>query len=69
MVVEWMYIHGMLPSMVENMFIMFIQKSDVQNYPTRQADLLYVQFPAMKRTQGTIAHDGKYMEYYLQCYK
>ena len=43
----------MLPSMFE---IMFIQASDVHSYPTRQADLLYVQFAATKRTQRTVRH-------------
>ena len=47
--------NGMLPSMFE---IMFIQTSDVHSYPTRQADLLYVQFAATKRTQRTIRHFG-----------
>ena len=47
--------NGMLPSMFE---IMFIQTSDVYNYPTRQADLLYVQFAATTRTQRTIRHFG-----------
>ena len=47
--------NGMLPSMFE---IMFIQASDVYNYPTRQADLLYVQFAATTRTQRTIRNFG-----------
>ena len=47
--------NGMLPSMFE---IMFIQTSDVHSYPTRQADLLYVQFAAIKRTQRTIRNFG-----------
>ena len=45
--------NGMLPSIFE---IMFIQTSDVHSYLTRQADLLYVQFAATKRTQRTIRH-------------
>ena len=47
--------NGMLPSMFE---IMFIQTSDVHSYPTRQADLLYVQFAATNKTQRTIRHFG-----------
>ena len=45
----------MLPSMFENMFI---STSDVHNYSTRQADLLYVQYASTKRTQRTIKHFG-----------
>ena len=47
--------NGILPSMFENMFI---QTSDVHNYSTRQADLLYDQYAATKRTQRTIKHYG-----------
>ena len=43
----------MLPSMFENMFI---STSDVHNYSTIQADLLYVQYATTKRTQRTIKH-------------
>ena len=45
----------MLPSMFENMFI---STSDVHNYSTRQADLLYVQHASTKRTQRTMKHFG-----------
>ena len=45
----------MLPSMFENMFI---STSDVHDYSTRQADLLYVQYASTKRTQRTIKHFG-----------
>ena len=37
---------------------MFISTSDVHNYSTRQADLLYVQYASTKRTQRTIKHFG-----------
>ena len=45
----------MLPSVFENMFI---KTSDVHNYSTRQADMLYVQYASIKRTQRTIKHHG-----------
>ena len=45
----------LLPPLFENMFI---KTSDVHNYSTRQADLLYVQFAATKRTQRTLKHYG-----------
>ena len=45
----------MLPSMFDNMFI---QTSDVHNYSTSQADLLYIPFASTKRTQSTIKHFG-----------
>ena len=45
----------MLPSIFENMII---QTSDVHNYSTRQADLLYIPFASTKRTQRTIKHFG-----------
>ena len=45
----------MLPSMFENMFI---KTSDVHNYSTRQADMLYVQYASTKRPQRTIKHHG-----------
>ena len=43
----------MLPSMFENMFI---STSDVHDYYTRQANLLYVQYASTKRSQRTIKH-------------
>ena len=49
----------MLPSMFENMFI---STTDVHNYSTRQADLLYVQYVSTKRTQSTINIWKKIME-------
>ena len=45
----------LLPRLFENMFI---KTSDVYKYSTRQADLLYVQFAATKRTQRTLKHYG-----------
>ena len=45
----------MLPSMFENMFI---SMSDVHDYYTRQANLLYVQYASTKRSQRTIKHFG-----------
>ena len=45
----------MLPSVFENMFI---KTSDIHNYSTRQADMLYVQYASTKRTQRTIKHHG-----------
>ena len=45
----------LLPPLFENMFI---KTSDVHNYSTRHADLLYVQFAATKRTQRTLKHYG-----------
>ena len=45
----------MLPSMFENMFI---STSDVHDYYTRQANLLYVQYASTKRSQRTIKHFG-----------
>ena len=45
----------MLPSIFANMFI---QTSDMHNYSTRQADLLYIPFASTKRTQRTIKHFG-----------
>ena len=45
----------LLPPLFENMFI---RTSDVHNYSKRQADLLYVQFAAIKRTQRTLKHYG-----------
>ena len=45
----------MLPSMFENVFI---DTSNVLNYSTRQADMLYVQYASTKRTQRTIKHHG-----------
>ena len=45
----------MLPFMFENMFI---KTSDVHNYSTRQADMLYVQYASTKTTQRTIKHHG-----------
>ena len=47
--------NSILPSVFENMYI---QTSDLHSYPTRQADLLYVQFAATKRTHRTIGHFG-----------
>ena len=46
----------LLPPLFENMFI---NTSDVHNYSTRQANLLYVQIAAPKRTQRTLKHYGK----------
>ena len=45
----------LLPPLFENMFI---KTSDVHNYSTRQADLLYVQFAATNRTHRTLKHYG-----------
>ena len=45
----------MLPSMFENMFI---YTSDVHDYYTRQADLLYIQYAPTKRSQRTIKYYG-----------
>ena len=47
--------HHMLPSMFENMFI---YTSDVHDYYTRQADLLYIQYAPTKRSQRTIKYYG-----------
>ena len=47
--------HHMLPSMFENMFI---YTSDIHDYYTRQADLLYIQFAPTKRSQRTIKYYG-----------
>ena len=47
--------NSMHSSMLENIFM---QTSDPQNYTTGQADLLYIQFAATKRTQITIPHYG-----------
>ena len=47
--------HHMLPSMVENMFI---YTSDVHDYYTRQADLLYFQYAPTNRSQRTIKYYG-----------
>ena len=43
--------HHMLPSRFENMFV---YTSDVHDYYTRQADLLYIQYVPTKRSQRTI---------------
>ena len=45
----------LLPPLFEDMFIKTL---DVHNYSTRQADLLYVQYPATKRTQRILKHYG-----------
>ena len=45
----------MLPSILQNMFI---KTSDVHNYSTRQADMLYVQYASDQRTQITLKHHG-----------
>ena len=45
----------LLPPLFENMFT---KTSYVHNYSARQADLLYVQFAATKRTQRTLKHYG-----------
>ena len=47
--------HHMLPFMLENMFI---YTSDVHDYYTRQADLLYIQYAPTKRSQRTIKYYG-----------
>ena len=47
--------HHMLPSMFENMLI---YTSDVHDYYTRQADLLYIQYAPTKRSQRTIKYYG-----------
>ena len=45
----------LLPLLLKNMFI---KTSDVHNYSTKQADLMYVQYAATKRTQRTLKHYG-----------
>ena len=52
---SWVSFTDMLPLAKHMGCIMGIH---VHNYPTRQADLLYVQFAATKRTQRTLKHYG-----------